>query len=106
MTYLPPPSQPLDVVTVGARGLSGGKALFSRGGWFQGYVLRNTDPANAATVDFYDGGDATGDWIGTWSIPAGSTLVQRPAVGGWPISSGLFADVTTGTVDVSTTLGS
>lgn len=101
----PLPSQPLDVYPFDVQGLTAGAELSSKAGWLWGYTMRNTDPVNPAALDLYDGSTDNGALLGSWSIPAGATLVQRPSPGGWPFESGLFANVTAGTVTIVVVIG-
>lgn len=67
-----------------------------------GYALRNTDPANPATVylrDSFSGQGAGGDLVIPIQLTAGQCLSAWFGPGGLNLSRGLYVDIVTGAVE-------
>lgn len=84
----------LEVVTVPLVGLSASRQVWSRGGWLLGWSLAETSGAAPATLALLDGGSDSGSVLVVVNLVASASESVTPVLPGWPVTSGLFADVT------------
>jgi hypothetical protein len=69
------------------------------GGALVGYGLRNTDPANPATVYLRDGADSDGTLVVPIQLAGGAAASAWFGPGGLNLVSGLFVDIAAGAVE-------
>lgn len=96
---------PVDVTTVTRQALSGNAQLQSAGGWLMGLTVSNADPTNPLVITLFDGADANGEYLLTVRLPVNATSRQSPGLPGQPLELGLFAIVTSGSADITCTIG-
>jgi hypothetical protein len=91
---------PLDVVSVSSKGLGGAWAAIVSPGWLMGMTASNSSAATAAIADVFDGADANGEYLFTIALGPNSMTRQSPGLPGVPLDSGIFVQVTAGTLNL------
>lgn len=87
------------VVPVGDAPLARRGLVYGAAGALIGWSLRNTDAGNPATLELYDGPDATaGTLVASVQLVAGASSSASFAPGGLGLTRGLFVDVVAGAV--------
>lgn len=95
----------LDARIVGAQAISVSQSVFTRSCWLLGWSITETTGVGAAAVSIFDGADATGTLVTRLQLPASGVHVVHPGDPGWPIESGLFLAVVSGTITAALVVG-
>lgn len=99
MARWPAGNPALDIRVVSLKGTSTGGLLDARGGWLLGWTVTNGSAADAAQVEWIDGGSDAGTSISTIELAVSTTQTRDPGTPGIPCHAGLFLRVNNGTVD-------
>lgn len=87
------------VMPVSFPGITGGVLLVHTAADVCGWTIRETTGTDAASVEIYDGADATGTPLAKLAIPAGHTSVVSAGFMGIRARSGVYVLVASGTAD-------
>lgn len=87
---------PVQALSFPAQG--GGSILITGDLLLAGWSLYETTGAAVATVDLYDGGDATGQFIARVNLNPGQCVQEALPVPGVYLTRGLFVNVIAGSV--------